>query len=181
MLGLPRAERVGTGGVQADGDPQWLEWAYQLQHTMDSLFWDDRGGAPSIPRVASHVQQCRRGCLGPLHRSLPPVPPHRRSSLVSMSTWASSLKCRELQLSVCASKELAQCVGRRWLLLHNRGRRQHSAPHERGAPWTELLRLCMQALRPRTAWLVQAMAGNTSCVSWHAAGLLRERSLDILQ
>eukprot|EP00208_Stichococcus_sp_RCC1054_P002857 CAMPEP_0206140746 /NCGR_PEP_ID=MMETSP1473-20131121/10535_1 /ASSEMBLY_ACC=CAM_ASM_001109 /TAXON_ID=1461547 /ORGANISM="Stichococcus sp, Strain RCC1054" /LENGTH=783 /DNA_ID=CAMNT_0053535017 /DNA_START=195 /DNA_END=2546 /DNA_ORIENTATION=+ len=29
---------------QADGNPQWLEWAYELQDTMDSLFWDQVGG-----------------------------------------------------------------------------------------------------------------------------------------
>ena len=29
---------------QADGDPRWLEWAVQLQHRQDALFWDDAGG-----------------------------------------------------------------------------------------------------------------------------------------
>jgi hypothetical protein len=29
---------------QADGDPRWLEWALQLQHRQDALFWDDAGG-----------------------------------------------------------------------------------------------------------------------------------------
>lgn len=28
----------------ADGDPQWLEWAIELQRRQDELFWDDGGG-----------------------------------------------------------------------------------------------------------------------------------------
>ena len=29
---------------QADGDPQWLEWALALQQRQDALFWDPVGG-----------------------------------------------------------------------------------------------------------------------------------------
>ena len=29
---------------QADGDPEWLEWALALQHTQDRLFWDAADG-----------------------------------------------------------------------------------------------------------------------------------------
>ena len=29
---------------QADGDPEWLSWAVELQRRQDELFWDDRGG-----------------------------------------------------------------------------------------------------------------------------------------
>jgi uncharacterized protein YyaL (SSP411 family) len=30
--------------VQADGDPAWLEWAIELQHRQDELFWDGSAG-----------------------------------------------------------------------------------------------------------------------------------------
>jgi uncharacterized protein YyaL (SSP411 family) len=30
--------------VQAAGDPAWLEWALDLQHRQDELFWDEAGG-----------------------------------------------------------------------------------------------------------------------------------------
>jgi uncharacterized protein YyaL (SSP411 family) len=29
---------------QSTGDPRWLEWAIELQHHQDRLFWDDAGG-----------------------------------------------------------------------------------------------------------------------------------------
>ncbi|MGE5360727.1 MAG: thioredoxin domain-containing protein, partial [Bacteroidales bacterium] len=29
---------------QADGNPDWLEWASELQRRQDELFWDERGG-----------------------------------------------------------------------------------------------------------------------------------------
>jgi hypothetical protein len=41
---LPDTDWSSNTLVQANGDVQWLQWAYQLQDAMDELFWDDVGG-----------------------------------------------------------------------------------------------------------------------------------------
>lgn len=43
------------GRVQAGGDPEWLQWAYQLQDVQDQLFWDDIGSAAIRSRVFNDV------------------------------------------------------------------------------------------------------------------------------
>ena len=54
--------------MQACGDVQWLEWAVELQETMDTLFWDPTGGAPynipgAIPYTLHPLIAAQEVCL----------------------------------------------------------------------------------------------------------------------
>lgn len=40
--------------AQANGDPQWLQFAVELQESMDELFWDHDDGA-SYHYILLHV------------------------------------------------------------------------------------------------------------------------------
>jgi len=48
---------------QAGGDPEWLQWAYQLQDVQDQLFWDDIGSAAIRSLIFNDVfRATRRSC-----------------------------------------------------------------------------------------------------------------------
>lgn len=104
-----RGLREGPGGAQADGDPQWLQWAYQLQDTMDSLFWDERGGAPASQ--LQHGQLWCRVCLELLYRSPHLMQSHKHSTVVSRSTWAAASTAEGTAVCVCNSLHNASAAG----------------------------------------------------------------------
>lgn len=50
---------------QADGDAEWLQWAYQLQDVQDELFWDDVGGEQLSHCFVGGVNSVQSWYLGP--------------------------------------------------------------------------------------------------------------------